>query len=94
MLSHQEMINRFIKLTEIATVVKIDVNRSFMPFRARFGFYCVPAIKHLLGLKCVALTPDGLYRAVIKAGGTIVGQQAPATPSRSDAPPAGAAESA
>lgn len=33
-----------------------------------FGF-CVPAIKHLLGLRCVALRPDALYRFCIENGG-------------------------
>lgn len=32
-------------------------------------FYCVPAIKHLLGLRCVAATPDALYRFCLKNGG-------------------------
>ena len=34
----------------------------------RFGFWCVPAIKHLLGLKSCALTPRALYRHLVKIG--------------------------
>lgn len=30
--------------------------------------YCVPAIKHLVGLKSSALTPKGLFRDLLKAG--------------------------
>ena len=40
-----------------------------------FGFYCVPAIKSLLGLSCVAATPDGLYRHLIRHGGEIISGQ-------------------
>lgn len=36
--------------------------------RWRAGFWCVPAIKHLLGLRCVALTPWQLYRWMLKNG--------------------------
>ena len=39
---------------------------------SRLAFYCVPAIKHLIGLRCVAFTPDQLYRAVMKHGGMLV----------------------
>ena len=37
-----------------------------------FGFYCVPAIKSLLGLSCVAATPDALYRHLINNGGILL----------------------
>ena len=37
-----------------------------------FGFYCVPAIKSLLGLSCVAATPDALYRHLINNGGILI----------------------
>lgn len=33
-----------------------------------FGF-CVPAIKRLLGLRCVSLRPDALYRFCLRNGG-------------------------
>lgn len=33
-----------------------------------FGF-CVPAIKRLVGLKCVAMRPDALYRQCLRHGG-------------------------
>jgi hypothetical protein len=36
---------------------------------ARLGFYCVPAIKHLLGLRSGALLPDGLFKDCLAAGG-------------------------
>lgn len=34
----------------------------------QWRFYCVPAIKHLVGLKSCALSPHGLYRDLVKAG--------------------------
>lgn len=34
----------------------------------RFGLWCVPAIKHALGLRCVALTPKQLHDFLVKNG--------------------------
>lgn len=34
----------------------------------RFGFWCVPAIKHVLGLRCVAVTPKGLHDFLVRNG--------------------------
>ncbi len=42
--------------------------------RWRAGFWCVPAIKHLLGLRCVALTPRQLYRWMLRNGAERVWQ--------------------
>lgn len=33
------------------------------------GFWCVPAIKHLLGLRCGALRPDALWQHCLANGG-------------------------
>lgn len=35
----------------------------------RVGFWCVPAVSHLIGLQCVVLRPDALYRACLRLGG-------------------------
>src|SRR5215469_339744 len=61
--------------TRGCTVIKAD--RVYQPFAiwSRFGFYCVPAIKQLLGLSCVAATPDALYRHLIKHGGELISGQ-------------------
>jgi hypothetical protein len=61
--------------TSGCTVVKFD--RHYQPFAlaSRLGYYCVPAIKQLLGLSCVAATPDGLYRHLIKNGGELISGQ-------------------
>jgi len=43
--------------------------------RVQFGFlYCVPAIKHLIGLRSRALRPDRLWRDCLAAGGTTIGR--------------------
>lgn len=35
----------------------------------RFGLWCVPAIKHVLGVRCVALTPEALHDWLLRNGG-------------------------
>ena len=53
-------------------VVKFDRADRQMRLPGRVGFYCVPAIKSLLGLSCVAATPDALYRHLINNGGILL----------------------
>lgn len=79
------------KLIEGAVVVRIEPPRRDMPLWSRLGFYCVPAMKHLIGLPCVSLTPGQFYRAVIRNGGTVVSgcESAPAS-GRPDSSPASA----
>ncbi len=38
----------------------------------RLGFWCVPAIKHLIGLRSGALRPDRLRLDCLKAGGKVI----------------------
>lgn len=40
----------------------------------RFGFWCVPSIKHLLGLRCVAMLPHQLHRYMLKHGALALGR--------------------
>ena len=54
-----------------------DADLIGMPVRQRragihFGFWCVPAIKHLLGLRTRALIPDALWRHCLRHGGEII----------------------
>lgn len=35
---------------------------------SRLGFWCVPAMKHLIGSRSSALTPYGLYRDLLEQG--------------------------
>lgn len=37
----------------------------------RLGFWCVPAIAHLVGVRCATYRPDSLYRACLREGGTL-----------------------
>ncbi len=54
-----------------ATVVRMDVLRHE---RASFrvGMWCVPAVKHLVGLRSGALLPDALLRDCVKAGAEVI----------------------
>lgn len=59
--------------------VTLTIGKEFEPkfsLAARAGFYCVPAIKHLLGVHCRDPRPDGLYRAILKAGGKPIHESA------------------
>ena len=68
-----------IAYTSGCTVVKFDRRYQRFALASRFGFYCVPAIKQLLGLSCVAATPDALYRHLIRHGGELISGQRVAT---------------
>lgn len=41
-------------------------------WNARVGFWCVPAIKHLLGLRSGALRPDRLWRDCLASGAEVI----------------------
>ena len=57
--------------TEGCTVLHMKrAGPSHLWFRA--GFWCVPAIKHLLGLRSGALLPSGLFRSCLRAGAKII----------------------
>lgn len=50
-------------------VLSVSTPRGLRPsWRPRFGFWCVPAICHLLGLGCVAITPRGLHDFLLRNG--------------------------
>jgi hypothetical protein len=61
--------------TEGCDILKIERGNDRMGMTSRFALYCVPAIKHLLRLKCVAATPDGLYRHILRNGGIAIATQ-------------------
>lgn len=62
----------------------------------RLGWYCVPAVKHLLGLRSSALRPDRLWRDCIRHGAEILHDGQARTAQGRDGPDAAAndAESA
>lgn len=39
--------------------------------------WCVPVVSRLLGLRCVAVTPDALFRHCLQNGGKLHGRQRP-----------------
>lgn len=51
------------------------------PFGGRLGFWCVPAMKHLLGIRSGAVLPSQLWRSCLQHGAKIVidGQQSSTT---------------
>lgn len=52
-----------------ATIVEFAAAET--PGRRPWLYSCVGVARHVLGLKCVCLTPDGLYRALIRHGGQV-----------------------
>jgi hypothetical protein len=67
--SHPAALGVFARYTKDCAVIKFYRQHQHLDLIGRIGFYCVPAIKQLLGLPCVAATPDALYRHLIKHGG-------------------------
>lgn len=41
----------------------------------RSGWWCVPAVAHIIGLKSCALRPDALFRQCLANGGEIIGER-------------------
>lgn len=56
------------RFTAGKTVLRVEVKRAAPHI---FGFWCVPAIKHLIGLRSGALLVDGLYHHCLAAGAEI-----------------------
>lgn len=44
-------------------------------FSFRPGFWCVPAVAHIIGLRTCALRPDALYRQCLAKGGELIGSK-------------------
>ena len=80
-------LDALVAYTRDCMVVKFNRQYQHMSLLTRFGFYCVPAVKHLIGLSCVAVRPDALYRAIINNGGEIINEpeRPAAAAARSDA---------
>jgi hypothetical protein len=67
-----------------ASILRVHRGGGRWSLASRLGFYCVPAVKHLLGLRCLALTPDGLYRHILRNGGVCIDGRRRHTPGPSD----------
>lgn len=48
------------------------VDRSDKGVKFKAGFWCVPSVAHLLGLRSCALRPDALYRQCLANGGRVM----------------------
>lgn len=62
---------RFGEITAGATVVKFPSSQERSSW-LRAGWWCVPAAKHALGVRCGALWPDQLYRYLLANGGEVI----------------------
>jgi hypothetical protein len=51
-------------------VVTLAAREDGLPLM-RWGLFCTTAVAHLLGIPCVALRPDALYRRLIASGGQL-----------------------
>lgn len=58
-----------VEWTRDCEVLKVERAEITMAMSARAGLYCVTAVKHLIGLRCVAATPGQLYRHILRNGG-------------------------
>ena len=87
----QSVITAMIEGCDLVTVKRQEGNSVSM----RFGFFCVPAIKHLLGIKSHALRPDSLLRCVVSMPGSVHhrrhGSEASTIQFAAARPPSGAA---
>ena len=54
-----------------ADLLGIDARRE-PTLGLRLGAWCVPAVKHLIGLRSRAVTPAGLYRDCLAAGAEVI----------------------
>jgi hypothetical protein len=81
----------FVERTRNCAVVKIARGNTSMGLSSRWGHYCVPAIKHLVGVRCRAWRPDGLYHALIRNGGILIDERGHASTADRSQPAAGTA---
>jgi hypothetical protein len=52
-------------------LVTMDTRHDNLPLM-RLGMFCTSSVAHLVGLQCVALRPDALFRYCLKHGGTLI----------------------
>lgn len=50
-------------------ILKMPQGEARMRSSARLGLHCVNTVKQVLRLRCVAATPDQLYRHILRNGG-------------------------
>lgn len=62
-----ELISRLREHAETVVFTPVDERRRWM----RLGFWCVPAMAHLVGVRGTPLRPDALYRLCLAQGGAV-----------------------
>lgn len=62
-----------------------QVSDNKLKFYERLGFWCVPAVKHLVGIPGGALRPDKLWRDCLKANAKVICQVTPQNARRPEA---------
>jgi hypothetical protein len=84
--AHGTEATRFINFyTADADLLGMEPRKTGRGFR--IGFWCVPAIKQLIGIRGGALRPDALWRDCVRQGAEVLHESArpAADPGRSDA---------
>lgn len=66
-------------------VVSFSRRDEPLKLSGRLGHTCVTAVRHLLGLRCVAWTPTQLYRHILRNGGYPISEHRPAALASPDA---------
>lgn len=87
LLPHNEFGKAAIGLwTQDCYIMKLPRADKVPHLTSRIGFTCVNAVKHLIGLQCVATTPSQLYRHILRIGGELISGPArhPAAPGGSE----------
>jgi hypothetical protein len=57
--------------TDDCSILTVDVRQRY-GFSLKLGFWCVSAVKDLVGSKSWALSPEGLWRDMVRTGARVV----------------------
>jgi hypothetical protein len=80
LLAHPAAKAALIKYTEGCEIVHMPRQRQRIAWPSRLGFFCTPAIIHLLAVRCRVWRPDALYRHLLQNGGKrLAGGHSPVT---------------
>lgn len=71
--SDPKLVPLFDRIEEKCVTVLVRPRGERGGYGWRWGFWCVPAMKHLLGIRCGALLPDGLLRHLLAEGCPVIG---------------------
>jgi len=83
------LMNHFTEHADVLGIEPREVRSGF-----RVGWWCVPLIKHLVGIRGGALRPDALWRDCIRQGAEIISHERPEPASHPGRPDASSAQAA